>query len=107
MAEPMDADARDAGDLGGQAPDVQTGAAAESRPQATQALFRPDFDDDDDDSFPLLPGIDIEAPDRMTVATRVLPPTRQLGVPSSACAKTEVCVAPKGCTRPLPPRRAE
>jgi len=79
MAEPMDADARDAGDLGGQAPDVQTGAAAESRPQATQALFRPDFDDDDDDSFPLLPGIDIEAPDRMTVATRVLPPTRQLG----------------------------
>ncbi|MCW2661498.1 MAG: pknG [Mycobacterium sp.] len=79
MAEPMDADARDAGDLGGQAPDVQTGAAAESRPQATQALFRPDFDDDDDDSFPLLPGIDTEAPDRMTVATRVLPPTRQLG----------------------------
>ncbi|OBI21979.1 serine/threonine protein kinase [Mycobacterium sp. E2327] len=73
MAEPMDSE-----DVGTQAPDVQTGAAAESRPQATQALFRPDFDDDDDDDF-LIPGIDIEAPERMTVATRVLPPTRQLG----------------------------
>ncbi len=73
----------DSDDVGGQAPDVQTGSQAsseaESRPQATQALFRPDFDDDDDDDFPLIPGIDTEAPDRMTVATRVLPPTRQLG----------------------------
>jgi serine/threonine-protein kinase PknG len=73
MAEPMDSE-----ELGTQAPEAQTGAAAESRPQATQALFRPDFDDDDDD-FPLIPGIDTEAPERMTVATRVLPPTRQLG----------------------------
>ncbi|WP_304528394.1 serine/threonine protein kinase, partial [Mycobacterium sp. E796] len=77
MAEPMDSE-----DVGTQAPDVQTGSQAiseaESRPQATQALFRPDFDDDDDDDF-LIPGIDIDAPERMTVATRVLPPTRQLG----------------------------
>ncbi|OBK48557.1 serine/threonine-protein kinase PknG [Mycobacterium sp. 1081908.1] len=72
MAEAMDSEEV------GQAPDVQTGAAAESRPQATQALFRPDFDDDDDDDF-LIPGIDTDAPERMTVATRVLPPTRQLG----------------------------
>jgi serine/threonine-protein kinase PknG len=73
----------DSDDVGGQAPDVQTGSQAiseaESRPQATQALFRPDFDDDDDDDFALIPGIDTDAPDRMTVATRVLPPTRQLG----------------------------
>ncbi|OBA75395.1 serine/threonine protein kinase [Mycobacterium sp. 1554424.7] len=75
MAEPMDAEET-------RAPDVQTGSQAvsdaELRPQATQALFRPDFDDDDDDDF-LIPGIDTDAPERMTVATRVLPPTRQLG----------------------------
>ncbi|ORA79277.1 protein kinase [Mycobacterium malmoense] len=63
---------------GTQGSEVQTGAAAESRPQATQALFRPDFDDDDD--LPLATGgMDTEPQDRMTVATRVLPPTRQLG----------------------------
>ncbi|OBI95421.1 serine/threonine protein kinase [Mycobacterium alsense] len=72
MAEPLDA--KDPEDSGTQPPDAQTGA--ESRPQATQALFRPDFDDDDD--FPLIGGID-DAPERMTPATRVLPPTRQLG----------------------------
>jgi serine/threonine-protein kinase PknG len=82
MAEPMDA--KDTEDPGTQAPDVQTGGTAESRAQATQALFRPDFDDDDDDfrdfrDFPLIPGIDTDAPERMTAATRVLPPTRQLG----------------------------
>jgi serine/threonine-protein kinase PknG len=59
-------------------PDTQGGAMT-GRIQATQALFRPDFDDDDDDDFSLIPGIDAEAPDRITVATRVLPPTRQLG----------------------------
>ncbi|SPM29172.1 serine/threonine-protein kinase PknG [Mycobacterium terramassiliense] len=64
-----------------QPPEAQTGSQAlsegVSRPQATQALFRPDFDDDDDDF--LVPGIDTDVPERMTVATRVLPPTRQLG----------------------------
>ena len=57
-----------------------TGATSEGRPQATQALFRPDFDDDDDD-FPhiTLGALDSESADRMTVATRVLPPVRQLG----------------------------
>ena len=34
-------------------------------------------------------------------------PKLTLGVPSAAWAMTEVCVAPKGCTSPLPPRRAE
>jgi serine/threonine-protein kinase PknG len=82
MAEPMDS--KDAEDLAtsAQPPDAQTGSQAsseaESRPQTTQALFRPDLDDDDDD-FPFIPGIDTDAPERMTVATRVLPPTRQLG----------------------------
>jgi serine/threonine-protein kinase PknG len=74
MAESMDAE--EAGP-GTQAPEAQTGS--ELRPQATQALFRPDFDDDDDD-FPLLTGgLDAEPQERVTVATRVLPATRQLG----------------------------
>ena len=50
------------------------------RVQATQALFRPDFDDDEDDLPHIsLGSTDTEPQDRMTVATRVLPPTRQLG----------------------------
>ena len=50
------------------------------RLQSTQAVFRPDFDDDDDD-FPhiSIPSADTEPQDRMTAATRVLPPVRQLG----------------------------
>src|SRR5204862_7009780 len=34
-------------------------------------------------------------------------PKLKLGVPSPACAITVVCVAPTGCTKPLPSRRAE
>ncbi|HUE31518.1 MAG TPA: serine/threonine-protein kinase PknG [Mycobacterium sp.] len=66
---------------GTQPPDTQTGGAATGRIQATQAVFRPDFDDDDDDDLPhiSLGTMDTEPQDRMTVATRVLPPTRQLG----------------------------
>jgi serine/threonine-protein kinase PknG len=75
MAEP-DQNEQPGPDDGAAPPDAQGGAVT-GRIQATQALFRPDFDDDDDD-FPI-PGIDTEAPERMTVATRVLPPTRQLG----------------------------
>ncbi len=62
--------------------EAQTGATATtgSRPQATQALFRPDFDDDDDDDFPIsLGSLDTQPQDRMSVATRALPPVRQLG----------------------------
>lgn len=62
--------------------DAQTGATATtgSRPQATQALFRPDFDDDDDDEFQIsLGSVDTQPQDRMSVATRALPPVRQLG----------------------------
>ena len=59
--------------------DPPSGATGVRLP-STQALFRPDFDDDDDD-FPhiSIPGADNEPQDRMTVATRVLPPVRQLG----------------------------
>ncbi len=62
--------------------EAQTGATATtgSRPQATQALFRPDFDDDDDDEFQISLGSgDSQPQDRMSVATRALPPVRQLG----------------------------
>jgi serine/threonine-protein kinase PknG len=63
------------------AADTQGGGPTTGRIQATQALFRPNFDDDDDDDFPhiSLGAIDTEPQDRMTVATRVLPPIRQLG----------------------------
>jgi serine/threonine-protein kinase PknG len=61
-------------------PDAQTGGMATGRLQATQALFRPDFDDDDDDLPHIALGtMDTEPQERRTVATRVLPPTRQLG----------------------------
>ncbi len=62
--------------------DAVSGPASGARPQATQALFRPDFDDEDeDDDFPhiSLSTLDSEPQERMTVATRVLPPVRQLG----------------------------
>lgn len=65
---------------GTQPPDTATGATT-GRLHATQALFRPNFDDDDDDDLPhiVLGTMDTEPQDRMTVATRVLPPTRKLG----------------------------
>jgi serine/threonine-protein kinase PknG len=50
------------------------------RLEATQAVFRPDFDDDDDDLPHIsLPNLDTDPGDRVTAATRVLPPVRQLG----------------------------
>ncbi|MEM6105097.1 serine/threonine-protein kinase PknG [Mycobacterium sp. 050272] len=67
-------------DPGTDAGEAQTGATT-GRAHATQALFRPDWDDDDDDDLPhiTLGSLDTDPQDRMTVATRVLPPTRQLG----------------------------
>lgn len=47
-----DEDEQEAGP-GTQPADVQTGAAAWSRPVGTQALFRPNFDDDDEDDITL------------------------------------------------------
>ncbi|MBW0019633.1 MAG: protein kinase [Mycobacterium sp.] len=78
--DPRDSEDTDDPGPGTQPPDEQSGPLLESRPQATQALFRPDFDDDDDDLAPLSGGgIETDAQERMTAATRVLPPVRQLG----------------------------
>lgn len=48
-----------------------------SRPQSTQALYRPDFDDDDDSPHITIAALDSEPQDRLT--TRVLPAVRKLG----------------------------
>ncbi len=65
---------------GTQPPDTQGGGPVTGRIQATQALFRPDFDDEDDDLPHIsLGAVDSEAQDRVTIGTRVLPPVRQLG----------------------------
>ncbi|HET9889102.1 MAG TPA: serine/threonine protein kinase, partial [Mycobacterium sp.] len=64
---------------GTQPADVQTGGAVTGRLQATQALFRPDFDDDDDFPHISLGAPDTDPQDRLTVATRSVPAVRQLG----------------------------
>ncbi len=78
MAEHPDSDAEDI-DPGTQRTEPELGSGSIARIQATQALFRPDFDDDDD--LPHLSGgsMDTEPQDRLTVATRVLPAVRKLG----------------------------
>jgi len=79
MAEHLEPDSGDSGDMGPatQRADPPSGATG-VRLQSTEAVFRPDFDDDD---FPhiSIPSVDTEPQDRMTSATRVLPPVRQLG----------------------------
>jgi serine/threonine-protein kinase PknG len=56
--------------------DVLAESARRGRPMSTQAIFRPDFDDDD----PVGPhAVDIEPPERLTAPTRVLPSVRRLG----------------------------
>lgn len=54
--------------------DAQSNSVA--RPASTQALFRPNFDDD----YPYLPGgaLDLEPPERIMAVTRALPAVRQL-----------------------------
>src|SRR5271163_2560091 len=64
---------------GTQPADTQRGAVTGPRPQATEALFRPDFDDDDDMPMISLGNVDTEPQERVTVATRVLLPVRHLG----------------------------
>ncbi len=60
--------------------EMQPDSVATLRPMATQAIFRPDFDDDDDDI-----GIDVsttagtEPRDHSTAMTRAILPTRRLG----------------------------
>ncbi|OBG60435.1 hypothetical protein A5703_25110 [Mycobacterium sp. E188] len=76
---------------GTQPPDTQGGGPTTGRIQATQALFRPDFDDDDDD-FPhiSLGTLDSDPQDRVTVGTRVLPPVRHLGVGGAGAGPSTV-----------------
>jgi serine/threonine-protein kinase PknG len=63
-----------------QTADVQSGPVTQGRPQATQALFRPNFDDDGDELALIAPAtVDSEPQERMAAATRVLPPVRKLG----------------------------
>jgi serine/threonine-protein kinase PknG len=79
MAEHLEPDSDDSADMGPatQRADPPSGATG-VRLQSTEAVFRPDFDDDD---FPhiSIPSVDTEPQDRMTSATRVLQPVRQLG----------------------------
>ncbi len=83
QAEHPDPDAEDVGPgtqpAGESGADAQSGATTGARLQATQAVFRPDFDDDDDLPHISIPSVDTEPQERMTAATRVLPPVRHLG----------------------------
>ncbi len=79
MAEHLEPDSDDSADMGPatQRADPPSGATG-VRLQSTEAVFRPDFDDDD---FPhiSIPSVDTDPQDRMTSATRVLPAVRHLG----------------------------
>ena len=78
MAEqPVGSESQDADDglqdseagPGTQAADAMVDSSAQSRPVATQAIFRPDFDDDDNEDTPLRTA-DTEPQERVKPATR-------------------------------------
>ncbi|GFG73488.1 serine/threonine-protein kinase PknG [Mycobacterium botniense] len=80
MGEPMDSerDKFEEDDVGPgtQPADVLADSSAQRRAAATQAIFRPEFDDD---SEPVAVGrVDSEPQERVTTATRVVPPVRRL-----------------------------
>ncbi|PRC48203.1 serine/threonine protein kinase, partial [Mycobacterium sp. ITM-2017-0098] len=84
MAEPSDLDTSDIDEGPGTQPasldDLSSvDSMATLRPMATQAVFRPNFFDDDDDSDGLLHTGDTEPQDQTTTLTRYLSPTRRLG----------------------------
>ncbi|HEX9833876.1 MAG TPA: serine/threonine protein kinase, partial [Mycobacterium sp.] len=56
--------------------DLESDSVATMRPMATQAVFRPHFDDDSD---PTSVGTGDTEPQEQTTATRALSPTRRLG----------------------------
>ena len=83
IAEPDDVDiTRPEDDGPGTQPaslaDLDDDSMATIRPMATQAVFRPHFDDDDDDLDVVHTG-DTEPQDTTTTVTRQLSPTRRLG----------------------------
>lgn len=73
-----DSDAVDGVGSGAEPADMQLGAGTTGRLQATQALFRPDFDGDDRPHISR-GGLGPEPRERSAVSTRVLPPVRRLG----------------------------
>ena len=64
------------GDPGTQPAEVEFDTASTMRPMATQAVYRPSFDDDDGIS---LPSLGTEPEDRATAVTRAVSPARRLG----------------------------
>lgn len=75
-----DQDVEDDVDPGTQAADVLADSVPMERPVGTQAIFRPDFDDDDDDFLHTTAGsMDTEPQEWATTAARALPTVRQLG----------------------------
>ncbi len=55
--------------------DLDMDSLSTMRPMATQAVFRPEFDDSDDGPY----GADDTEPQNVTIATRILSPIRRLG----------------------------
>ncbi|MGH3634074.1 MAG: serine/threonine protein kinase, partial [Mycobacterium sp.] len=55
--------------------DVLADSSARIRPMSTQAIFRPQFDDDSES----VRTVETEPQERLTTATRMLPPVRRLG----------------------------
>ncbi|MBY0443521.1 MAG: serine/threonine protein kinase, partial [Mycobacteriaceae bacterium] len=64
---------------GTQRADVLADSVAMERPIGTQAIFRPDFDDDDDLQHCSASTMDTEPQEWVGTAARVLPAVRQLG----------------------------
>ena len=71
------ADLEDPGTQPASLDDLDMESVATMRPMSTQAVFRPDFDDDDDDL--LVHTGDTEPQEHTTTLTRNLAPTRRLG----------------------------
>ncbi len=67
---------RDDGGPSTQPAELMLDSASTMRPMATQAIFRPDFDDDDDDLYGTTVGTE---PHDVTIATRAIAPARRLG----------------------------
>ncbi|CAJ1585839.1 serine/threonine-protein kinase PknG [[Mycobacterium] wendilense] len=67
---------RDDGGPSTQPAELMLDSASTMRPMATQAIFRPNFDDDDDDLYGTTVGTE---PHDVTIATRAIAPARRLG----------------------------
>jgi serine/threonine-protein kinase PknG len=79
MGEPMDSEHREFEEepSPGTEPEEEVDSSSKRRPVSTEAIFRPRFDDDAEPAS--LGSVDTEPQERMTTATRVIPPIRRLG----------------------------